>query len=494
MMQKQPKKVAPVNKRNADVKQVMYGKVPPQAVDIEQAVLGAIMLEKQAIYTVSEWLKPYHFYQEKHTHIMQAAINVQASHGAVDVLTVSQALKAMGKFEEVGGDYYVHTLTNYVVSSSHVSQHARIILQKYIQRELIKIGGQIISDAYVDMADVFDLIDQAETSLFTLAAGMQKRPYYDTSALSVQAWQQLEMMRQNPDKITGVTSGFRGIDAVTHGWQKTDLIILAARPAVGKTALALNLARNAANKGTAVAFFSLEMSAGQLFYRLLSAESDTPLELIQRGRIDEMGMKTVYVKGIQPLANVPLYIDDTPALSLMELRAKARRLVASGVGLIIVDYLQLMSADSNIGNREQVISTISRGLKQLAKELNVPIIALSQLSRAVETRGGEKIPQLSDLRESGAIEQDADSVIFVYRPEYYGLNKNAEGESTKGETHLRWAKHRAGRLETVKLRAELSYQKFYEMDFMHTKSENDNGLSKQGASQLTLGQNEDLPF
>ncbi|MCW3117829.1 MAG: primary replicative helicase, partial [Chitinophagaceae bacterium] len=276
-------------------------------------------------------------------------------------------------------------------------------------------------------------------------------------------------LRHKNEDVTGVPTGFPSLDRVTYGWQNTDLIILAARPAVGKTAFALNLARNAAlnaSKPTPVAFFSLEMSAGQLVQRILSAESEIWLEKISRGKMEEHEMKQLYAKGIQRLAQAPIFIDDTPALNIFELRAKCRRLKNKhNIGMVIIDYLQLMSGtgDNKNGNREQEISNISRNLKGLSKELNIPIIALSQLSRAVETRKeGNKMPQLSDLRESGAIEQDADMVMFLYRPEYYDITANEMGESNRGETHVRIAKHRNGSLETIKLKALLHIQKFVE--------------------------------
>ncbi|HOA39699.1 MAG TPA: replicative DNA helicase, partial [Flavihumibacter sp.] len=292
-----------------------------------------------------------------------------------------------------------------------------------------------------------------------------RKDYNAIDSVLVQAVQRIEDLRNQTEDISGVPSGFPSIDKVTFGWQKTDLIILAARPAVGKTAFALNLARNAAlhpTKPAAVAVFSLEMSAGQLVQRILSAESEIWLEKINRGKLEEYEMKQLYAKGIQRLSEAKIFIDDTAALNIFELRAKCRRLKNKhNLGLIIIDYLQLMSGAGGNTNREQEISQISRSLKQLAKELEVPIIALSQLSRAVETRKeGNKMPQLSDLRESGAIEQDADMVMFIYRPEYYDVNANENGESTKGETHVRIAKHRNGSLETIKLRALLHIQKF----------------------------------
>ncbi|HEY0067816.1 MAG TPA: replicative DNA helicase, partial [Flavisolibacter sp.] len=368
----------------------------------------------------------------------------------------------------IGGPYFVTKLTNAVVSSANIEAHSRIILQKFIQRELIRISGEIIGDAYEDSTDVFDLLDQAESKIYEVTSTHLRNNYETIDSVLVKTIQRIEDLRHKNEDVTGVPSGFPSLDRVTYGWQSTDLIILAARPAVGKTAFALNLARNAAlhpTKPTPVAVFSLEMSAGQLVQRILSAQSDIWLEKISRGKMEEHEMKQLYAKGIQTLAQAPIFIDDTAALNIFELRAKCRRLKnANNIGLIIIDYLQLMSGtgDRN-SNREQEISTISRSLKGLAKELQVPIIALSQLSREVEKRkDGNKMPQLSDLRESGAIEQDADMVMFLYRPEYYDITQDEMGDSNRGETHVRIAKHRNGSLETIKLRALLHIQKFIE--------------------------------
>ena len=452
---------------------MVYGKVPPQAKDLEEAVLGAIMLEKTAFDTVVEILKPECFYVEAHQRIFSAMQSLSNKSQPIDILTVVEELRSREELEMVGGPYYVTKLTNTVVSAANIGAHARIILQKFIQRELIRISGEIIGDAYEDSTDVFDLLDDAESKLFEITNNHLRKDYNSIDTVLVNTIKRIEDLRQRNEDVTGVPSGFSGLDRVTYGWQNTDLIILAARPAVGKTAFALNLARNAVmhpTKPTPVALFSLEMSAGQLVQRILSAESEIWLEKIARGKMEEHEMKQLYARGIQRLSQAPLYIDDTPALNIFELRAKSRRLRNKhNIGLIIIDYLQLMSGtgENRNANREQEISNISRNLKSLAKELNVPIIALSQLSRAVEQRGakeGSRIPQLSDLRESGAIEQDADMVMFLYRPEYYDINSNAEGENIKGLTEVKIAKHRNGSLETVKLKALLHIQKFTNWD------------------------------
>jgi replicative DNA helicase len=446
---------------------MMYGKVPPQARELEEAVLGAIMLEKTAFDTVVEILKPECFYVESHQHIYLAMQSLAQKSQPIDMLTVVEELRFREELEMSGGPYYITRLTNSVVSAANIDAHARIILQKFIQRELIRISGEIISDSYEDSTDVFDLLDDAESKLFEITNNHLRKNFDSIDTVLVKTIQRIEDLRHKNDDISGVPSGFSSLDRITYGWQPTDLIILAARPSVGKTAFALNLARHAAlhpTKPTPIGFFSLEMSASQLVQRILSAESEIWLEKISRGKLEEHEMKQLYAKGIQRLAQAPIFIDDSAALNIFELRAKCRRLKNKHkVGLIIIDYLQLMSGtgDNRNGNREQEISKISRDLKGLAKELQVPIIALSQLSREVEKRKeGNKMPQLSDLRESGAIEQDADMVMFLYRPEYYDITANEFGESNKGETHVRIAKHRNGSLETIKLRALLHIQKF----------------------------------
>ncbi len=456
-------------KPSIDMSTMVYGKVPPQAKELEEAVLGAIMLEKSAFDTVTEIIKPECFYVEPNQLIFRAMQSLQQKSMPIDILTVVEELKMQEKLDIVGGPYYVTKLTNAVVSTANIDAHARIVLQKFIQRELIRISGEIIGDAYEDSTDVFDLLDDSETKMFNITNNYLKKNFEDIGNVLAKTINRIDELRTKTDDISGVPSGFSTLDRVTYGWQNTDLIILAARPAVGKTAFALNLARNAAlhpTKPTPVAFFSLEMGAGQLVQRILSAESEIKMEKISRGKLEEYEYQQLHTKGVKKLETAPIYIDDTAALNVFEFRAKARRLVNKHqVGLIIIDYLQLMSGTGDKGsNREQEISTISRNLKALAKELNIPIIALSQLSRAVETRKESKMPQLSDLRESGAIEQDADMVMFIYRPEYYEISSNEQGESTHGETHVRIAKHRNGSLETIKLRAKLEIQKFEEWE------------------------------
>ncbi len=452
-----------------DLGAMVYGKLPPQARELEEAVLGAIMLEKNAFDSVIEILKPECFYVDAHQRIFRAMQSLGNKSQPIDILTVVEELRSREELDMVGGAYYVTKLTNSVVSAANIEAHARIILQKFIQRELIRISGEIINDAYEDSTDVFELLDEAEGKLFEVTNQHLRSSIQPIDSVLVNTIQRIEDLRHRNEDVTGVPSGFKTLDKVTYGWQNSDLIILAARPAVGKTAFALNLARNASmnpSKPTPVAFFSLEMSASQLVQRILAAESEIMLEKIARGKMEEHEMKQLYTKGIQKLSQAPLFIDDTPALNIFELRAKCRKLKNKhNVGMIIIDYLQLMSGtgENRNANREQEISNISRNLKGLAKELSVPIIALSQLSREVEKRGakdGSRVPQLSDLRESGAIEQDADLVMFLYRPEYYDMTTSADGEDQRGLTEVKIAKHRNGQLDVIKLKALLHIQKF----------------------------------
>lgn len=454
-----------------DINNLVYGKVSPHDKDLEAAILGAIMLEKTAFDLSAEILKPECFYIDAHQRIYRAMQGLQQKNQPIDILTVVDELRLSESLELVGGPYYVTKLTNSVVSSANIEAHCRIIKVKWVAREMINISGQTISEAYNDATDIQEMVAAHEMRITELATGGAAKSYSKIDEELVEAYKRIEALREKTDHITGVPAGLNDLDHVTHGWQNTDLIILAARPAVGKTAFALQLARYAATnhfKKVPVAFFSLEMSKQQLTNRMLSAESDIPLENILTGNMEESDMQQLFRKGMSKLADAPIFIDDTAGLNIFELRARARRLkrlwlreLGTNEGLMVIDYLQLMSGASGKGNREQEISEISRGLKQLAKELNLPIIALSQLSRALEQRTGDKkMPQLSDLRESGSIEQDADMVMFIYRPEYHDITADQMGESTRGETHIRIAKHRNGSLETVKLQACLSVQKF----------------------------------
>ena len=464
---------------STDLNSLFFGKLPPQALEMEEAILGAIMIEKNAFDTISDFLKPECFYSEAHQTIFESFLSLNNAGKSIDILTVVEELKKMEKLDIVGGSYYIAKLTNTVISSAHLETHARIVLQKFIQRELIRISGEIISIAFEDSTDVFDLLDESEGKIFNITNHYLKKNFVDIGSALLMSMNRIEELRTKKEDISGITSGFQSIDQVTFGWQPTDLIILAARPSVGKTAFALNLALNAAldaRGGVAVGFFSLEMSVSQLIMRVLSAVSEVPMNRISRGNLEDYEFTQLTVKGLNRLEKANIFIDETAALNIFEFRAKARRMVnRHKVKIILIDYLQLMSGSQNNknGNREQEISNISRNLKALAKELRVPIIALSQLSRAVETRKeSNKMPQLSDLRESGAIEQDADLVMFLYRPEYYEVNQNEHGESIQGQVVLRIAKHRNGSLADIELRARLDIQKFEEWIDVSTNQNN----------------------
>lgn len=443
-----------------------HGKLPPQAVDLEEAVLGALMLEKEAVNAAIDILQPKSFYKEAHQKIFAVILSLFQGSEPVDILTVTNELKQRGELEIVGGPYYITQLTNRVASAANIEFHARIIAQKYIQRELIRISSDIITDAYDETTDVFTLLDKAESNLFSVAEGNIRKNYESMSDLIRESMKQIEEAKGQESGVTGVASGFTALDRVTSGWQPSDLVIIAARPAMGKTSYVLSLARNAAvDFDKPIAFFSLEMSSVQLVTRLVSAESEISAEKLRSGNLRDDEIQQINSK-ITELAEAKIFIDDTPGLSVFELRAKARRLKAQhDIQLLVIDYLQLMTGGGdNKGNREQEISTISRSLKSIAKELNIPVLALSQLSRAVETRGGDKRPQLSDLRESGSIEQDADMVQFIHRPDYYGLHEDAEGNNTKGLATIIIAKHRNGSVGDVQLKFIDHLAKFQDME------------------------------
>lgn len=457
-----------VSKTTANQQLMDIGKMPPQAVELEEAVLGALMLEKDALTNVIDILKPQSFYKDAHSRIFHAIEQLFTRSEPVDILTVTQELKKTGELDLVGGAYYITQLTNRVASAANAEFHARIVAQKFIQRELIRISTKTINDAYEDGSDVFDLLDNAEKNLFSIVEGNIKKNYDKMSTLIRKAIDQIEITKNNKGNFSGVPSGLTALDRLTSGWQKSDLVIIAARPAMGKTALVLTMARNAAvdfNKPVAV--FSLEMSSLQLVTRLIASESELSSEKLKKGNLEDYEFQQLNDK-IRKLSEAPLFIDDTPGLSVFELRAKARRLKEQHkIELLVVDYLQLMTAGGEgKGNREQEIATISRSLKGLAKELEIPVIALSQLSRAVETRGGDKRPQLSDLRESGAIEQDADMVMFIHRPEYYNITEDENGGSTLGVAELIIAKHRNGPVDSAKTRYIGQFTKFADLDML----------------------------
>jgi replicative DNA helicase len=448
------------------------GKLPPQAMDLEEAVLGALMIEKDALTSVVDILQPSSFYKEAHQRIYNAILQLFGKSEPIDMLTVTTQLRSNGELEFIGGASYLVKLTNKVNSAANIEFHARIITQSAIKRDMIKIAGEILKDAYEDTTDVFNLLDKIEQNFFEISERNIRKNYADASTIMRATIEELEKKKNNKDGLTGVASGFTALDRITSGWQNTELTIIAARPAMGKTAFVVSAMRNAAVEwGIPVAMFSLEMSATQLMLRLISAEAEIDSNKLRKGKLENHEWVQLHQK-IKNLSSAPIYIDDTPALSILEMRAKCRRLKAQfDIGLVIIDYLQLMTAESGgggKGNREQEIAAISRAMKNLAKEINVPVIALSQLSRAVETRGGDKRPQLSDLRESGSIEQDADMVMFLYRPEYYKITQDEQGNSTEGVGEVIIAKNRSGDVDTVKLKFIGKYTKFTDLDGFYT--------------------------
>ncbi len=443
-----------------------YGRIPPQAIDLEEAVLGAIMLEKDAVIAVLDILKPESFYKDAHQKMYQAIIDLSTRQQPIDILTVTEELKKRELLAEIGGALYITQLTSRIASAAHLEYHARIVAQKFIQRELIRVASEIQAKAYDESNDVDELLDFSERQLFSIAEGNIRKETAKINILIKEAIHQIEEASKREDSLSGVPSGFTKLDRMTSGWQRSDLIILAARPSMGKTAFVLSMARNmAVEHKRPVALFSLEMSSIQLVNRLIVAETELPSDRIRNGRLEQYEWEQLEYR-IKGLVEAPIFIDDTPAITIYEIRAKCRRLKnLYDIQVIIIDYLQLMSGPGDSkGNREQEVSTISRALKGIAKELNVPIIALSQLNRSVELRSGSKRPQLSDLRESGAIEQDADIVCFIHRPEKYGIDVDEEGNSTKGMAELIVAKHRNGAIGDVSLRFREEFAKFSDLD------------------------------
>ena len=461
--------INPVKVDKTTIINLERGKLPPQVIELEEAVLGAMMIDKKGVDDVIDILQPDAFYKDAHKHIFEAIIQLFTETQPIDLLTVSAQLKKNAKLELAGGDFYLIQLTQKISSSAHIEFHSRIILQKFIQRSLIRLSSEIIEESYDESTDVFELLDRAESKLYEVTQGNVKRSSETAQSLVIQAKKRIEEIA-GKEGLSGVATGFDKLDKITSGWQPSDLIIIAARPGMGKTAFVLSMARNVAiDFGHPVAFFSLEMSSVQLITRLISSETGLSSEKLRTGKLDPHEWEQLSTK-VKNLEKAPLYIDDSPSLSIFDLRAKCRRLASQhGIKLIIIDYLQLMTAGGNGkggGNREQEISSISRNLKALAKELNVPVIALSQLSRAVETRGASKRPLLSDLRESGAIEQDADIVSFIYRPEYYKIDEwdDEEQSPTQGQGEFIIAKHRNGSLENVRLKFIGHLGKFDNLD------------------------------
>ena len=476
------------------VSNVELGRLPPQALDLEESVLGALMLEKEALTNIIDILKPENLYKDAHKEIYQAIIDLFNNSQPIDLLTVTNQLKKNGTLDIIGGSYYVTKLTTRVNSASNIEFHSRIILEQSIKRELINISSKVQKDAYEDTIDVFDLLDQTEQSLFDVSESHIRKNYKKVQNLMKEAIDELETKKEKKDGITGVPSGFIDLDTITSGWQPSDLVIIAGRPSMGKTAFVLSLIRNASiDHNLSMGIFSLEMSSLQLVNRLISSEAELDSDKIRKGNLKDYEWQQLLHK-TDLLQKAPIFIDDTPALSILELRAKARRLKSQhDIQCIIVDYLQLMSSEygRTSGNREQEIASISRSLKAVAKELNIPVIALSQLSRAVETRGGDKRPVLSDLRESGSIEQDADMVMFIYRAEKYDITEDEDGESTIGVAELLLRKNRNGPTGKVKLKFVERFAKFVDKNYIDS-SETITLKSKSNIKNIDSGKSD--PF
>jgi replicative DNA helicase len=449
------------------------GRLQPQARELEEAVLGAIMLEKDAYFVVSEILRPESFYEKIHELIYQAIVDLAVGQMPIDMLTVVEQLRKNGQLETVGGPFYISQLTGKVASTAHLEYHANIIAQKFLARELIRYTGVIQGKAFDETVDVEELMQEAEGELFKISQRNIKNEAIQINPIIKQSLNLIQKAAARKEGLSGLSSGFTDLDKITSGWQNSDLIIIAARPAMGKTAFVLSMAKNmAVGHGTPVAMFSLEMSNVQLVNRLIVNVTEISATKIKNGQLDQYEWEQLDFK-LKDLYDARIYVDDTPSLSIFELRTKARRLVREhGVRCIFIDYLQLMNASGiYFGSREQEVSIISRSLKSLAKELNIPIIALSQLNRNIESRVNQagqksegKRPQLADLRESGAIEQDADMVCFIHRPEYYKIFEDEKGNSLIGMAEIIVAKHRNGATGEIILRFRSEYAKFMNLD------------------------------
>ena len=474
------------------------GKMPPQAIEMEESVLGALMIEKEAFATVADLLRPESFYKNQNRLVYEAIAALAMNELPIDVLSVAEKLKSLSTLELAGGVVYLMELTRKVASTAHLRYHAQIVAQKAIARELIHMASEIEELGYDETQDVEDLMQKAESDIFEISQRNQKRDVTQIDPVISEAFARMHKAGQNEGNISGIPSGFTNLDKITSGWQKSDLIIIAARPAMGKTAFVLSMAKNiAVHYKRAVAMFSLEMSNVQLVNRLIMNVCEIEGEKIKNGKLSKDEWRQLEHK-VTELMGAPIYVDDTPALSVFELRSKARKLVREHkVELIIIDYLQLMNASGvNFGSREQEVSIISRNLKALAKELDIPIIALSQLNRQVEQRGGTgmegKKPQLSDLRESGAIEQDADMVCFIHRPEYYKIyNDDKSGKDLRGLGQIIVAKHRNGATDDIWLRFRSKYAKFQNEDEAYDDSEQLAPAESPGYRQIGSRMNAD---
>jgi replicative DNA helicase len=425
-------------------------RLPPQAIEVEQAVLGAMLLDNRAVGRAIELLDRVYFYHSPHGKIFDAIIALYERNEAVDQLTLGEELKKRGHLEEVGGVVYLATLASEVATAANIDHHAKIVLEKGLTRSLIEATSEIAERAYEERSDAQELLDWSEQRIFSLSEKQLSQGFEGIDDVLHETFEQIELAHNRDSSVTGVDTGFADLNDMTSGFQNGDLVIIAARPSVGKTALAMCLARNAAvSAGKGVAIFSLEMSKQQVAQRLLCIETRIDLHKLRTGRLRDDDWLHL-TRNVTTLAQAPIYIDDAPGITVLEARAKTRRLMRErGIGLVIIDYLQLMTSRDSINSREQEVSSISRGLKGLAKELNVPVVALSQLSRATESRTDRR-PQLSDLRESGSIEQDADVVMFIYRPDLYGLT-TGDGASLESVAEIIIGKQRNGPTGSVNL-------------------------------------------
>ena len=437
------------------IEDIALGRIPPHSLEAEQSVLGAMIIDKEAIYVAVEWLSPEDFYKEANREIFEAILSLFNRNEPVDIITLSEELKKRGTLENVGGVSYLTDLSGGVATTSNIKYYCKIVKEKSTLRSLIKTCDEIIVKSYENSEDVNSIIEKAEKGIFDITQGRQKQGFHPIKKVLLDSFSKIEELAARQGELTGITTGFIDIDNRLSGLQKSDLILLAARPSMGKTALGINIATNAAIKGGAsVAIFSLEMSKEQLVQRMISSVAHVDLQKIISGRLNEDEWLKI-IDSMGPLSQAKVFIDDTPGISLMEMKAKCRRLkLEKGLDLVLIDYLQLMQLDGSYESRQQEISAISRGLKGLAKEMDCPVLALSQLSRAPELRSDHR-PILSDLRESGAIEQDADVVMFLYRDEYYHEDTD---KKNIGEVII--AKHRNGPTGTVELVWKKEFTKF----------------------------------
>ncbi|MFW5850996.1 MAG: replicative DNA helicase [Bacteroidota bacterium] len=453
--------------KKKEITELDFGKMPPHSIDLEETVLGQLMLEDDVVVNVIDTLKPESFYVNKHRLIYEAIYNLGKEQAPVNIQTVVEELKKKEKLEEVGGAFFIAQLTQKISSAAHIDHHAKLIAEKFIQRELIRVASEIQEKAFDATLNISELIDFSESEVFKVGEGNVKKAAAPISQLMDKAFELIHKAQDNENSYSGEPTGFTDLDKITSGWQSNNMVVLAARPAMGKTAFVLSMLRNmAVDYNLPVAMFSLEMNSVQLVNRLIVSETAITHDKLKNGKLSESDWTNIYEK-TQKLSNAPIYLDDTPALSVFEFRAKCRRLVEKyGVRCVFIDYLQLMTTQS-ASSREQEVSLISRQIKAVAMELEIPVIALSQLNRSVETRTGNKRPQLSDLRESGAIEQDADLVLFIHRPEYYGITVDEEGNSTVGLAEIIIAKNRHGATSTVNLEFIPEQTKFTDRNFFN---------------------------